>query len=73
MEPSAATGVLGYLFYALTRKEYTFENLHSLTFTNAQIALYKKRKLDVHRLALLKEKAEGLEKRIEALKEIYKV
>eukprot|EP00160_Parvularia_atlantis_P018764 Unigene7095_Nuclearia_a/m.21736 Unigene7095_Nuclearia_a/g.21736 ORF Unigene7095_Nuclearia_a/g.21736 Unigene7095_Nuclearia_a/m.21736 type:complete len:272 (-) Unigene7095_Nuclearia_a:92-907(-) len=54
MEPIAyflsfGTGILGYIFYIATRKEYTFENLGGVTVTRRQRREYAKRGLDLGR------------------------
>ena len=55
MEPRvpAGTGILGYMFYVITRKDYTFENLGGTTTNRRQRLEYRKRGLDLDKYRFL--------------------
>ena len=48
------TSIIGYLFYAITKREYTFEILGEVTFTRRQLRMYKRRQLDINEYMNLK-------------------
>jgi hypothetical protein len=48
-ERQSGTGILGYMFYVITRKDYTFENLGGTTTTRRQRAEYRRRGLELDR------------------------
>ncbi|KAJ3106827.1 hypothetical protein HDU97_005539 [Phlyctochytrium planicorne] len=75
MEPisyvlSAATGIMAYWFFVLTRKEYTYEVLHEITVTSAQRDLYSRKQFDFARYSELKEKIRELNLKVEELHEL---
>ena len=42
------TGILGYIFFMLTRQEYTFLALGDVTVSRLQHRMYRKYKLNLH-------------------------
>ncbi|KAJ3013568.1 hypothetical protein HKX48_005679 [Thoreauomyces humboldtii] len=76
MEPisyflGAGTGILGYMFYVLTSKEYTYETLAQVTVTKHQARGYKRARFDYPAYLALKEKADTLAHKIEMLRQEY--
>jgi len=60
MEPIAyflsfATGILGYMFYVATRRDYTFENLGGVTVTRRQQREYKRHGLSIDKYIQLQQ------------------
>ncbi|KAI8917875.1 hypothetical protein DFJ77DRAFT_322624 [Powellomyces hirtus] len=76
MEPisyflGAGTGILGYMFYVLTSKEYTYETLAQVTITKHQARGYKRAKFDYPAYVELKARADALVQKIDALRNEY--
>ncbi|KAJ3162467.1 hypothetical protein HDU86_004949 [Geranomyces michiganensis] len=76
MEPisyflGAGTGILGYMFYVLTSKEYTYETLAQVTITKHQARGYKRAKFDYPAYLELTARADALAAKIEALRLEY--
>ncbi|KAJ3157752.1 hypothetical protein HDU89_000130 [Geranomyces variabilis] len=76
MEPisyflGAGTGILGYMFYVLTSKEYTYETLAQVTVTKHQARGYKRAKFDFPTYLELTACADALAGKIEALRTEY--
>ncbi|KAJ3045600.1 hypothetical protein HK097_001178 [Rhizophlyctis rosea] len=76
MEPisyfvGAGTGILGYMFYMITSKEYTYESLSAITVTRQQRRLYQTHKFDLPRYVSLKERRVLVLQKIEEVKRIF--
>ncbi|KAJ3264074.1 hypothetical protein HK104_006528 [Borealophlyctis nickersoniae] len=73
MEPisyflGAGTGILGYMFYVVTSREYTYESLSAITVTRQQARLYRRTKFDVRRYSELTDRKVELEEKIEQIR-----
>ena len=64
-------GILGYSFYVVTRRDYTYEALEGHTVTRRQLALYKRNKFDYVHYYNLKDTIKAVEEDIEKLKLQY--
>ncbi|KAI9002289.1 hypothetical protein BC832DRAFT_112070 [Gaertneriomyces semiglobifer] len=78
MEPisyflTTGAGILGYMFYVATSKDYTYETLAALTVTKTQARLYRRAKLDLRRYMELRQQADKLRRKIDAIKQEYHV
>ncbi|KAI8809737.1 hypothetical protein BJ742DRAFT_803509 [Cladochytrium replicatum] len=76
MEPisyflSAGTGILGYMFYIVTRKDYTYEAVKDLTITNRQQRLYQRNSFNLEAYRNLKAREGELVSRLESVKREY--
>ncbi|KNC98707.1 uncharacterized protein SPPG_06385 [Spizellomyces punctatus DAOM BR117] len=76
MEPisyfiGAGTGILGYMFYVVTSKEYTYEALAEVTATKHQIRLYKRKNFDLAKMVELERRAQRLRLQIEVIRKEY--
>ncbi|KAJ3034546.1 hypothetical protein HDV00_004959 [Rhizophlyctis rosea] len=76
MEPisyfvGAGTGILGYMFYMITSKEYTYESLSAITVTRQQRRLYQKHKFDIKHYVDLKDRRAEVLKRIEDVRSVF--
>ena len=76
MEPisyflGAGTGILGYIFYVITQKEYSYESLHGVTFSNRRLKLYQKNNFDVAKLLELRQKKKTLSEQLNELSKLY--
>lgn len=68
---SAGTGILGYVFYCLTLKEYTYETLHGVAYSRRRLKLYEAQKFDLLKYYEMKEKVDGLKEQIRVIKNQY--
>ncbi|KAI9104056.1 hypothetical protein DFS34DRAFT_646275 [Phlyctochytrium arcticum] len=76
MEPisyfiGAGTGILGYMFYVVTSKEYTYQALAEVTVTKHQSRLYKRANFDIAKLFDLERKADRLRDRLVEIRDEY--
>ncbi|KAI8818294.1 uncharacterized protein EV422DRAFT_580053 [Fimicolochytrium jonesii] len=76
MEPisyflGAGTGILGYMFYVLTSREYTYETLTEVTVTRHQMRGYKRAKFDYDRYLELKGRAEKVREEVARVRAEY--
>lgn len=61
------TAILGYIFYLVTRKEYSFTTLGDFTASRAQARLYKKHAFPIRTYQRLKEERDRLNDKINQL------
>ena len=61
-------GILGYAFYVVTRRDYTYEALEGHTVTRRQLALYKKNMFDYKHYFHLQDTIKEVEDEIEKIK-----
>ena len=65
--------MIGYAFYMLTRRDYTYEVLNQITVNRRQKRLYEKAHLDVDEYTRLLYRGAGLEKQMHYLKHHFPV
>jgi hypothetical protein len=49
------TSIIGYLFYVITKREYTFEILGEETYTRRQLKIYRRNNFDVQKYEEMKD------------------
>lgn len=79
---SAATGIMAYSFYAVyffawahliyrTQKEYSYTELHGVTYGRRRLKLYLKKKFDIDRYAELTKQKQEIEEQCDAIRNDY--
>jgi len=76
MEPIAyflsfGTGILGYSFYLLTKRDYTYEGLEGHTVTRRQLKLYTKKGLDIKLYYSIYDSINHLENEVNLVKQRF--
>ncbi|ORY05782.1 hypothetical protein K493DRAFT_33543 [Basidiobolus meristosporus CBS 931.73] len=76
MEPvayftSIGMGIVGYLYFLITKREYTYEALAHYAVSQRQMRLYIKHGLDINQYQSLVSEAKELERRIEDVRDDY--
>ncbi|RKP03044.1 hypothetical protein CXG81DRAFT_24354 [Caulochytrium protostelioides] len=76
MEPvsyfiGAGTGILAYMFYLSTSKEYSYETLNDITISKHRLDLYTRHRFDFPHYAQLKQREQRLEQWIERIRQDY--
>ena len=62
---------MGYAFYMVTKKDYTYEALSGLTASKRQMKLYKSKGLDISKYNALKIEIEDIELDLESFKKLF--
>lgn len=70
---TAGVGIIGYMFYVLTRRDYTYEMLNQITVTRRQKKLYDRANLDIHEYQRLLQRGTQLEGQLQYLKRHFPV
>jgi hypothetical protein len=65
------TGILGYIFYIVTRREYSYEVASDLSVTRAQAKLYKKHGFDINEYRRQQKEKLRIQKLLVDMKEEY--
>ena len=76
MEPisyflGAGTGILGLMFYLATRKDYSYETLHGITYTKKLWKVYNANKFQVEKYHSLLKRKEEIQGEIDTVKKMY--
>ena len=67
------TGILGYMFYTVTRREATWESLGSMTVSRRQMKLYTLHRFDLRRYVDVNAELEELQGRLAGIRHEYGV
>ncbi|KAL7752145.1 hypothetical protein RI367_002188 [Sorochytrium milnesiophthora] len=78
MEPisyfiSFGTGIVGYMFFTVTRREYTYETMTDMHMTSKQSKLYREMGLDILEYLAVRGQLQSLNRQIEQARSEYRL